>query len=779
MNNKIRYRGGNVSFLKRVKKKVLNIGKRWAKDLLLSWYFPHIYKKAIVQPVVPGKTIFLDNKESEIPESFQVLYERLSAVPQLSLSFMSLQEHRVRFILYVRNCVTFIRALATAQYVFVNDASNVISCVPLRPETKVVQLWHGCGAFKKWGMSTADLKFGGSREDILKHPFYKNLSLVTVSSPEVIWAYEEAMVLGDQPGVVQATGVSRTDVFFDERYLRQSRRDVYKAVPAARKKKVIVYAPTFRGRVAKAQAPDQLDIPAMKAALGDEYVLLIKHHPFVKQPPEISAECADFAFDVSKKMPINELLCCADVVISDYSSLVFEYALFEKPMVFFAYDKADYDDWRGFYYDYETLTPGPVFTDTEEIIDYIGHLGERFDKQEVIDFKDTFMANCDGYATDRIIEQVFGPEVLAEVQAREVHEVAEPYVSVVIPVYNAEQHLRECLTCVMLQTLEQIEIICVDDGSTDGSPEILQEFASKDARLTVVHQQNEYAGVARNKGIDLARGKYLVFWDADDYFELDALEKLYAQCEADNADIAVCGARQDFVDIDTVIHGSMYLVKKDIPEVVPFNRLTNEEYILNFTTMVVWNKMFRRDLVLEKGLTFAPTRTNNDVKFVVCALCEAQGITIVPQDLVTYRRNQGTALTNNLDTRALDIVNTWIATHEELLQRKICPQTSFVNRAAASIVYMLRNLTSYEAYEGVARYLQHEGLASLGLEVDLIASPWQKEFFATLKDGTIQEALMVLMHETYQQQITGHAKDVARQAKQAKEIQKLKHSHEV
>lgn len=70
---------------------------------------------------------------------------------------------------------------------FLNDASNVVSCLPLREGTTVVQLWHGCGAFKKWGMSTADLIFGGSRDEILRHPFYKNLSLVTVSSPEVVW----------------------------------------------------------------------------------------------------------------------------------------------------------------------------------------------------------------------------------------------------------------------------------------------------------------------------------------------------------------------------------------------------------------------------------------------------------------------------------------------------------------------------------------------------------------------------------------------------------------
>ena len=127
-----------------------------------------------------------------------------------------------------------------------------------------------------------------------------------------------------------------------------------------------------------------------------------------------------------------------------------------------------------------------------------------------------------------------------------------------------------------------------------------------------------------------------------------------------------------------------------------------------------------------------------------------------------------------LDTRALDIVNTWIATRDELLQRNLCPQVSFVNRSAASMVYMLRNLTSYDAYEKVAKYLCQEGLERLGFKNDYITSPWQKEFFDLLKDGSIQEALMQLMHVTYEQQITGHAKDVAKQNRQAKEIKELK-----
>ena len=264
---------------------------RWirarVKDTLFFVVLPAVYRRAARQPIIPGKVLFLENKESELPESFQVMWSRLSDMPGLALEFVSLGETRVRGYQYYRNCIAFAKNIATAQYVFLNDASNVVSCLPLRPETKVVQLWHGCGAFKKWGMSTADLIFGGSREEILRHPFYENLSLVTVSSPEVVWAYEEAMVLQSEPGLVQPIGVSRTDVFFDDEYLRSSCSKIQQLVPTAAGKKIIVYAPTFRGRVAQAQGPNALDLIKMKASLGDSHILLIKHHPFVKKHPSI------------------------------------------------------------------------------------------------------------------------------------------------------------------------------------------------------------------------------------------------------------------------------------------------------------------------------------------------------------------------------------------------------------------------------------------------------------------------------------------------------------
>lgn len=172
----------------------------------------------------------------------------------------------------------------------------------------------------------------------------------------------------------------------------------------------MLYAPTFRGSVGGAKAPEGLDIPYLKEKLGEEWVLLIKQHPVVKNRPGIPEEASEFAFDVSDEFVIEELLCVSDLCISDYSSLVFEYSLFERPMLFFAFDFEEYGDWRGFYYDYDAMTPGPVVKTTEEIAEFVLHMEKRFDKEEVARFREKFMCACDGHATGRLLELVMKEE---------------------------------------------------------------------------------------------------------------------------------------------------------------------------------------------------------------------------------------------------------------------------------------------------------------------------------------------------------------------------------
>ena len=389
--------------------------KYWAFRKKLGWWlmfrviFPRTYAKAVSEKktVNPKKAVFIEMRFTEITDSFRLVYERMKA------EGYEVHEHYLQNTLpgkkaFIERCNKMLEDLADARFAFLNDSCNVVSCVKLRKETEIFQLWHACGAFKKFGMSTAELKFGENRKTLEKYPNYGNLKYVTVSSPEIVWAYEEAMNLKHKDHQVLPLGISRTDIFYDQAFLDASREKVYSVFPQAEGKKIILYAPTYRGRVAKAQSPDELDLEQMKQALGSEYVFLAKHHPFVKEPPVIPESCRDFAMDVTKHLQIEELIAVSDICISDYSSVIYEYSLFERPMIFFAYDIEDYNDWRGFYYNFDELTPGPVFTKTEEVIDYISNISERFDQAEVHAFREKFMSACDGHATDRIMDLVHG-----------------------------------------------------------------------------------------------------------------------------------------------------------------------------------------------------------------------------------------------------------------------------------------------------------------------------------------------------------------------------------
>lgn len=390
-----------MSVLKKFKKKFISKLRRIRKHYRYKVYFPKVYSSYCTEPVQENKVLFLEMRFTKLSNSFELIYKALEESGEYDLKCSYVQFNFIRGHEFTQRVNEMLKELATAKYVFVDDASLILSSIPLRKETVAINLWHACGAFKKFGRSTAELKFGSSAATLDKYPNYGNLTHVTVSSPEVIWAYEEAMHL--PKGIVKATGVSRTDQFYDKEFVESRKQKLYEIMPEAKDKKVILYAPTFRGHVATASSPDRIDFERFCRELGNEYVIVCKHHPFVKNPPIIPEELQHFARDLTKYLSIEDLLCCADICISDYSSLVFEYSLFEKPMIFYAYDYDNYCDWRGFYYDYSEFTPGPVVQTEDELLNSIKNIDTQFDKQKVIDFKEKFMGSCDGHATERII----------------------------------------------------------------------------------------------------------------------------------------------------------------------------------------------------------------------------------------------------------------------------------------------------------------------------------------------------------------------------------------
>lgn len=381
--------------------------ERLLKFVIFRFLYRSVYCWNAKKPIQENKVLFVEVHGTGLSDNFRLLYRRIKKDGGYRIHTHDLQSGETGKVDYIRRCCTLLKDLADAKYVFLNDGCNVIGSIPMREETVLTQTWHACGAFKKFGFSTAELKYGGNASDLKKYPYYGNVRYVTLSSPKVAWAYEEAMQLSEYPESLKPTGVSRTDVFFQPRFIQAAKEHLYHCMPYAKGKKVVLYAPTFRGQSADAISPDQLDIQLMMKELSDEYVLVLKHHPFVKKRPKVPDACSCFAKDLTDELSIDELLCASDICITDYSSVIFEYSLFHRPMVFFAYDLDEYFDWRGFYYDYHILAPGPVFSTNEEVIDYILHVQERFDRQRVEQFRADFMSSCDGHSTERIFQMIF------------------------------------------------------------------------------------------------------------------------------------------------------------------------------------------------------------------------------------------------------------------------------------------------------------------------------------------------------------------------------------
>lgn len=214
-----------------------------------------------------------------------------------------------------------------------------------------------------------------------------------------------------------------------------------------------------------------------------------------------------------------------------------------------------------------------------------------------------------------------------------------PLISVIIPVYNVESYLRQCLDSIINQTLKDIEIICIDDGSTDNSLHILEEYKAKDNRIFILKQQNQYAGVARNNGLKIAKGKYLSFLDSDDWFELNMLEEMYKQAEKDQSDIVIC----DWFNYNNT-------TKQITPHSANLNKLVFSPIEVKDTLFTIsypnpWTKLFKRQLFIDNNLHFEDLKRCNDLTCVYTAFAVANKISIVQKPFIYYRSGQTANLT--------------------------------------------------------------------------------------------------------------------------------------
>ena len=286
---------------------------------------------------------------------------------------------------------------ATAQTIVVDDYYPLIYGFAIRPESRLLQVWHAAGAFKRVGHSRTGP--GGPAEGSLAH---KNYTDATVSSSAVRANYAEAF--GIDLAKVKALGVPRTDVFFDDGFVADADREVRARYGIPAGTKIALYAPTFRGpgHLAAVFDYDCVDWDALARDLGDDWVVMVKMHPFVK-PLTVARPDVTSVIDVTADREITQLLMAADVLVADYSSTIFEYALLKRPIVFFCPDLSQYTADRDFYYPFEEYVTGPLVTDPAELPGAIR--SARYGGGQAA-FRERFLGACDGHSSERITREL-------------------------------------------------------------------------------------------------------------------------------------------------------------------------------------------------------------------------------------------------------------------------------------------------------------------------------------------------------------------------------------
>lgn len=233
-------------------------------------------------------------------------------------------------------------------------------------------------------------------------------------------------------------------------------------------------------------------------------------------------------------------------------------------------------------------------------------------------------------------------------------------VSVIIPVYQAQRYVRQCLDSVTGQTLREIEIICVDDGSFDGSAQILAECAARDKRIRVIRQENAGAGAARNRGLAEASGEYLSFLDADDFFEPDMLTRAYEKAKESASQIVVYGADRYREDTGSFQEMPWALRKNALPPYRPMDCRTFTDNVFKVFVGWAWDKLFSREFILRYNLSFQEQRTSNDLLFVFLAVVLAERIETV-EEIFAHQRCQ------NPDSLSHTREKSWQCFYEALL----------------------------------------------------------------------------------------------------------------
>lgn len=261
----------------------------------------------------------------------------------------------------------------------------------------LIQVWHGCGVFKKVGYS----KYGKEKSHSLNESFNRKYDYIFSTTKHVNKYHSEAF--GVYESHIVPIGLPRTDIFFNQNYAEKVKNDFYEKYPQLKDKKILLYAPTIRfkdnGSYISKFNPEKI-----YNELNEEYAIILKLHIRTEHSYEIPEEYSDYIINIPKEDEINDLLFVADLLVTDYSSIVFEASLLNLPMVLYTYDLEEYIVENGLYYEFDDFAPGKIVYNEKELVNAIKQ--KEFNEEKIEPFKKYFFDDLDGNSTKRAIELI-------------------------------------------------------------------------------------------------------------------------------------------------------------------------------------------------------------------------------------------------------------------------------------------------------------------------------------------------------------------------------------
>ena len=352
-----------------------------------------------IRPVDPGRVVLATARVPTLDGNLAYVYAAMRARYPDRRYTLLLEPYSYGLrgrLAYLARLVRGMYLLRTSGLFIVDNAYLPIHVEPHRPGTTVVQLWHAVGALKRFGLDTTTPLTEPERTFL--HRYY---DYVVVPAEGTRAPYGAALHTPVER--VLALRAPRTDFFFDEVAMRAARERLIAAHPILAGRKVVLCAPTFRGRGRGKYAGSGLDAVRLRAALPDDHALVLKTHPNL-DPAATPREGFDVVAPPASEM--NDWLALADILVTDYSSSIFEYALLRRPLILFVPDLEAYEIDPGLYLDYRTEMIGTKVVDTEGVIAAI--LGGAIDAPAYDAFIERHIGVADGRASERFVGRFLG-----------------------------------------------------------------------------------------------------------------------------------------------------------------------------------------------------------------------------------------------------------------------------------------------------------------------------------------------------------------------------------